>query len=94
MKKDDIAVPTESVFPFKPPVPSISFFKDGNEQALGELKFEGNVEGQLVFEGNADECAQIFFDNIIKLNSEELSRLTAENERLREALAAIEGEKE
>ena len=48
-------------YPFR-----MSFFGNDNNK-LGELL--ENDDGELSFEGDADNCASIFFDKIVKLNS-------------------------
>ena len=55
-------------------------FYDKSQTELGILK---EVDGKLEFEGNASESAKVFFDEICKLNCQEIKRLKAEIEELK-----------
>ena len=49
--------------------------KDGGD--LGHLK--ENENGQLEFEGDAKESARVFFESVVKLNSEYIKKLENED---------------
>ena len=53
-------------FKLAPWIPKISFH-DQNNNLVGTLVIEN---GTMRFEGNADESAKVFFENIIKLYGE------------------------
>ena len=55
-------------------------FYDKSKTELGILK---EVDGKLEFEGNASESAKVLFDEICKLNCQEIKRLEAEIEELK-----------
>jgi hypothetical protein len=44
-----------------PPTYTVQFYKDGGK--IGELNWK---DGPMRFEGNAEESAQVFFDEVIK----------------------------
>ena len=46
---------------------------DENSKVLGHLK--ENENGQLEFEGDATESARVFFESVVKLNSEYIKKL-------------------
>jgi len=59
-------------------VASVSFkfsltMTDENSKVLGHLK--ENENGQLEFEGDATESARVFFESVVKLNSEYIKKL-------------------
>ncbi len=63
-----------------PPVPwAIHFHNDAGEDA-GSLTFDKH--GRLTFAGNADECAQIFFNGVIATNNEEMRQFGLAKELL------------
>jgi len=46
---------------------------DENSNVLGNLK--ENENGQLEFEGDVTESARVFFESVVKLNSEYIKKL-------------------
>ena len=63
-------------------VASVSFkfsltMTDENSKVLGHLK--ENENGQLEFEGDAKESARVFFESVVKLNSEYIKKLENED---------------
>ncbi len=49
--------------------PFIEFFMDEGKTSVGKLVVK---DGQLTFEGDVAESAQIFFDNVIEVNRKNL----------------------
>jgi hypothetical protein len=62
------------------PEPYTSRFQ-GDTGELGKLIY--GPEGELTFEGEADECAQIFFDHVIECNNSKIDRLRSALESIR-----------
>lgn len=59
------------------PTPFSISFSDDNSQMIGKLVVEGDT---MVFEGEADEAAVIFFDSIIERWERRIAELKAELE--------------
>jgi hypothetical protein len=60
----------ENTIWFKPEKFVISFHGDSGKD-LGKLT--ENDDGELVFEGNADESAKVFFDAVVRVNNKKMN---------------------
>ena len=58
-----VMVDNALAFGLAPPMPFCLTFSDGDKN-IGSLTMD---DGQLKFEGNADESAKVFFDYLVKL---------------------------
>lgn len=84
MQNSDLTVPNEgggvTLQEFKPAF-HYSFFNEGQRE-VGKLSFDDS--GALTFEGDVDEAAQVFFDQVIKKHSTEILRLEGELDAAKE----------